>query len=448
VIEQKRGDIAASINLLEGAVDTFRTAGDARRTGDALLWLGTSRIFAGDATEAEDSFGEALDAFRTLGDLRGEAWAVQNLAWVAFSAGRVEAADAHGAASLAIFEDLRDRGGVAWALGLQAYIRFHQGRFVEAEALADRVLDEAEGRDDPWAIGMMLALRGSLRLWTGRSAAAIAPSEQALERFRAMGDWYGQLLALGVLGRSLVSQSRIDEGFRVIDEALAVAGTTTSSAAPVIATVHLVTSAAQAGRPERTAGVDLGFTVEDLDEPEIGFTDCLVGEGLLHLQRGEVARARTQLERLVASLGEGSSGYALSALALARAAAGDVDGARDAAGQVAAQPLTTYSDRTTAATAQALVAARTGDGEAADAYLAEVRATLEPTDERHGRNLLGLAAAAVDRALGRPVAPGAGAEAAAVSPGWATAYRLAAGLGETGAAGSTGDGDQADGSFT
>jgi hypothetical protein len=57
-----------------------------------------------------------------------------------------------------------------------------------------------------------------------------------------------------------------------------------------------------------------------------------------------------------------------------------------------------------------------------------VRRELEATDDRHGRNLLSLSSATVDLALGRPVAPGAGSEAAAVSPGWATAYRLAAGL--------------------
>jgi class 3 adenylate cyclase/tetratricopeptide (TPR) repeat protein len=442
LIEQKRGDIAESIALLEGAVETFRSIGDQRRIGDALLGLGTSHIFAGDAVEAEDAFGEALDAFRTLGDLRGEAWAVQNLAWVAFSAGRIDAADAHGSASLAIFEDLGDRGGVAWALGLQAYIRFHQGRFTEAEVLADRVLDEAEGRDDPWAIGMMLALRGSLRLWTGRSAAALAPAEQARERFAAMGDWYGQLLALGVLGRSLVSQGRIEEGFAVIDEGVAVAGTTTSSAAPVIATVHLVTSAAQAGRPDRVVGVDLGFTVDDLEEPEIGFTDCLVADGLLHLQRGEVAEARDQLERLAVVLADETPSAALAALAMVRAAAGDVAGAMAAADEVRTLPLTTYADLSAAATAKALAAARTGDGHLADAQLAFVRETLESTDERLGRSLLALASATADRALGRPVAPGAGTEAAATCPGWATAYRLVAGLGETDQIG------QDDGSFT
>jgi tetratricopeptide (TPR) repeat protein len=430
-VEQKRGDIARSITLYEEAVATFREDGDLQRVADALLGLGTSHIFAGADEEAGLAFTEALAAFRTLDDRRGEAWAVQNLAWVAFSAGRVDAADAHCEASLATFEELGDRGGMAWALGLQAYVRFHQGRFGEAEALADRVLDEAEGRDDPWAIGMMLALRGSLRLWTGRSGSAIAPTELALERFEAMGDWYGQLLSLGVLGRSLVSQGRIEEGFARIDQAIAVAGTTTSTAAPYIATVHLVTSAAQAGRPDRVGEVDLGDPHHH-DGLDIGFTDCLVGEALLHLQRGDAARSHAVLEPIAARQGAMASGYVRSALALVRAARGDVAGAHEAAESMATSASTTFSDHLTVATALALASARAGDGEAADGHLAAAREILEPTDDRHGRNLLALAAATVDRALGRPVAPGAGVEAAAASPGWATAYRLVAGLGETG----------------
>jgi hypothetical protein len=289
---------------------------------------------------------------------------------------------------------------------------------------------------------MMLTLQGLLRLWTGSSTTAVGPAEQALERFRAMGDWYGQLLATGVLGRSLIAQGRFDEGFAVIDESAAVADATTSSAAPDIAYTHVVTAAAQAGQPERTWRVPVRFTVEDVEEPAIGFTDCLVGQGLLHLQVGEISRGRAVLERVVAAAGVAASGYALSAVALARGADGEVAGALEAAGQLERHSSVTYSDRVTAGLARALVSARVGDASGADAALRDVQAVLEPTDERHGRNLLSLAAATVDRALGRDVAAGAGVEAATASPGWATAFRLVAGLAETGT------GDQVDGSFT
>jgi hypothetical protein len=75
-----------------------------------------------------------------------------------------------------------------------------------------------------------------------------------------------------------------------------------------------------------------------------------------------------------------------------------------------------------------LTAARMGDAEAADAALAEAKSILESSDDRLSRRLLTLASARADEALGRPVAPMAGSEAAADSPGWDVAYTLAAGL--------------------
>lgn len=431
-VEQKRGDLASAVALLNEAVEVFRGAGELRRTAEALLPLGQTHIFAGDDEAASAALGEALGAYRSLGDRRGEAWAVQGLAWVSYSAGRIAEADARCEESIAIFEELGDRGGLSWAVGMHAFVRYHQGRFEEAEALAGRVLDEATQRSDPWAMGMMQSLRSLIRLWTGRVADAVEPAKEALERFRSMNDWFGQLLTLGAIGRALVAQGRIEEGFGYIDEALAVAGSTTSSSAPQIAATHVITSAAHAGRPERAAGIDASFAALH-QAGEVGFTDCVVGDGLVRLQRGDAAGAVRVLEGLVDALGEAASGYALSALAMARAGAGDVTGALAAAdATLATAAPTTFSDRTMAGTAKALAAARAGDPAAADAALALVRRELETTDDRHGRNLLALGAATVDLALGRPVAPGAGAEAAAASPGWATAYRLAAGIRPTG----------------
>ena len=282
------------------------------------------------------------------------------------------------------------------------FVRYHQGRFDEAEALADQMLDHAHERDDPWANAMMLTLRGSLRLWTGRSAQAIEPAEEALAKFRSMGDWYGHLLAIAVVGRALVAQGRIEEGFAHVDEGVAVGGTTTSRLGPDIAAVHVVTSAAQAGRPDRVDGIEL-FTAGDLDLHDMGFSDRAVSDGLVHLQRGDAEAARDLLEALVAGLGERSSSYAFAALALARAAAGDLDAADAAASAVCGTTGATHSDRVMAHTSLGLVSARRGDPAGADASLGDVREILEGTDERLGLGLLGLASATADEALGRPV---------------------------------------------
>jgi hypothetical protein len=330
---------------------------------------------------------------------------------------------------VAIFTELGDRGGLSWAVGMQAFVRFHQGRFEEADELSGGMLDEAEGRGDPWAVGMMHSLQSSLRLWTGRTAEAVEPAQEAVSRFRAMGDWYGQLLGLGILGRALVALGRVDEGFAAIDDCLAVAEATTSPEASHIAITHLITSAAQAGRPDRVEPKMLSrLPATDLPPNEVGFHDGFIAAALLDLQRGQSGEARRRLESIASGLGESTSGFAWSALALARAADGDTRGADDAARTAAGLPTSTFVDRATAATARMLGAARDGDAAGADAALADARAELGPTGDRLGQELLSLAGVIADAALGRPVSPTAGAEVAADSPGWNTAYRLAAGL--------------------
>jgi len=426
-LQQKQGDPAGASVTLHEAVAAFRAAGDVRGAAEALLAAGMSHIFMGEDRVAGELFSEALDAYRSLADRRGEGWALQNLAWVAYAGGRIAEADARCDESIAIFTELGDRGGLSWAIGLQAFVRFHQGRFEEADALSSGLLTEAEERGDPWAIGMMHSLQGSLRLWTGRVQEAIEPAEEAVRRFRAMGDWYGQLLGLGVLGRSLVALGRVDEGFEIVDEAAAVAGATTSPEAPLIALMLRFCSAAQAGRPDRIDMADLTL-VSDHQIGDVGFHDGAIAAALLDLQRGDVDTARERLEEIVAGLGEAASGYAWSALALARAANGDGNGAEAAAGAATGLPTSTFADRVAAATARMLAAARNGDGDAADAALAEAKAELAGTDDRLSRGLLSLAAVRADAALGRPVASGAGREIAADSPGWDTAYTIAAGL--------------------
>ena len=231
-------------------------------------------------------------------------------------------------------------------------------------------------------------------------------------------------MGLGVLARSLVALGRIDEGFANVDEAIAVAEATTSPEAPLIARMLGANAAAQAGRPDRA-----GAGPVDQPASDIGFHDGAISGALLDLQRGEVEKASSELESIVGEFGESANGYAWSALALVRAAAGDTDGADLAARTAATLPTSTFADRVAAATARMLAAARAGDAAAADAALADARAELAQTDDRLGRGLLSLAAIRADLALGRPVAPGAGREVASDAPGWDTAYRLAAGLG-------------------
>ena len=430
-LEQKSGDLEGSISSLEAAIDKFRALGDDQGTADGLRSLGLTLMFEDRNVQAEAAFGDALELYKRSGDRRGEAWALQNLAWLAFSQGRADRADAWLQESAATFSDIGDAGGLGWALGLLAWVRFHQGQYDEAERLAERMLEEARERGDRWAVGMMLVLVGSLRLWTGRTSGALAPTQEAREIFASMDDWYGHGNALGVLARALVAVGRIEEAFEILGELAMISGPAErpDQWGPLIGVV----TAAQVGLPEHAA--HLGIEMADGHEPgQIGFADAVVAFGILQLQRADAEAALSILEPAVHATPALNSN-AMSAYALALAAAGRVDDALARADEVCDAETGTYADRVIASEAKGLALAQRNDAEGSAAAFARARELLEPTEDTVARALLQLAEAAALHSLDAPDAAAVAARAdedlARLGLGetsWRTAFASAAGL--------------------
>lgn len=147
----------------------------------------------------------------------------------------------------------------------------------------------------------------------------------------------------------------------------------------------LVGAAAQVGDPHRVAGRDL--SVPESDIGSLGVLETAVGSGLLLLQTGRVPEALETLEIVVAAgdpvVGEtrDASGFALGALALARASAGDEAGASEAAERALASTRATYLDHLNAELATALTAARTGADDARS-RLDGLRELVDGTDDQ------------------------------------------------------------------
>ncbi len=426
-LAQKRGQLGPSEELLSSAIATFREVGDERCLADALLTMGITKLFAGDDVAAEACFVEARGVFERLGDQRGQAWALQNLAWAAYGSGRIDEADARCLESAEIFRALGDEGGLGWALGMLAYVRYHQGRWEEAEALCDGTLSEAGVRGDPWAMGMMLCLRALLRLWTGRAASALEPAQRATQQFRRIDDWWGLLMSLGALSRTLVSLGRVDEGLAVADEAVGVAASVSYPSADAIAAMNVAAAAAQAGRPDRAAGAGCLPVDDEATPPHLAVSDHFVAQGMLLLQKGDAAAARRHLDEAVANGNGDAGGYLLSALALARLADGDVEGAQSACDAVEDLEGPTYVDRSVARVARALAAARVGDEPGAKAALESAYEVVAGTDDRTAQAVVATAAWQVQRLRGSDVDNEPGGAAASAGPGWRVALALAAG---------------------
>jgi tetratricopeptide (TPR) repeat protein len=426
-LEQKQGDLDSAAATLLDATERFRSVGDRRGEAESMRAYGLTQMFADNAPAATSSFTEALEIFRELGDRRGAAWALQNLAWVSYTGGNAELAERWLEESIAVFTEIGDSGGLGWATGLLAFVRYHQGRYDDAEALAQQMLVEAADRGDRWAEGMMRALLGLLALWTGRSEIAVEHTEKSLAVFRGMRDWYGELLAAGALGRALLSAGRVEEGFNVLHEAMSTASIVPVGAATNMAIGTLTTAAAQAGLPSRAPELPAGVTDDGKD---LGWLDLRIARNMLQLQSGSTDGVRASMEAIVESI-DGPSGYARTALTMARAADHDAEGALAAFRELTSQDSSTYSDRITAMVAAGTAAERTGDHSAADALLRTAQDLVDATEDRLLASVVRLALARVAEHRGDADADDALRRAhlsmsamGVTQPGWDTFFQL------------------------
>ncbi|MBL8777897.1 MAG: AAA family ATPase [Acidimicrobiales bacterium] len=425
-IEWREGDHAAAVVTLDRAIDEFQELGDRQGLAKALRSRGMADLMVGAHDDAPESLQAALAASREVGDVRGEAWALQNLAWIAFVDGDPEEAERRLAEAIAKFEDIRDKGGLSWAYGLMAWIQFRLGDTAAADALVERVLPEARERGDQWGEGMMLILQSVMRLWSGRAREAHEIAAMALANFRRIGDVFGEVQALAPVGRSLIALGRVDEGFAVLEEMLAVHGTTADMRRLGLTVV--AAAATHVGEPHRLPPELLDDDLSLVDASGLSDDERLVALGLCALQRGDVEGALTRLEK--ADGGARSHPYPQSALALALVAADRVDEAVAAAEWVVGSPQATYLDRTQALLAAALGHARRGDRPATLEALAGAQAEVAATDDQLTRALVCLAEAQARTRLGDDAGElSADAERALLrlgvtADGWKTAYSL------------------------
>jgi len=425
-LEQKAGNLPASRLTLADALEAYRAAGDERGVGATLRTIGLTEMFSDDIEASRAAFSEGLATSRRLGDRRGEAWALQHLAWVSYTTGDVVAAEDWANSSLEAFREIGDAGGLGWAMALLAFVRYHQGRFDEAEAMATLLVDEAGQRGDRWAEGMMRNLLGLLALWTGRTHLAVEHGQAALGRFKAMGDWYGLLLAVGVLGRALVACGRVDEGFAVFEDAAATIDKLDIQTARDLVVINLTCAAAQAGTVSRSP---IKPATADFDRAlQLGWTEREVALALLALQSGDAATAHSILERV--AVDEQASGFGGAALVLARAATGDAEGAVAAAQVVGGGERATYSDRVLALLGGALASAHVGVEDRARSMLGAAERLVDKTDDALLGVVVHLAGARVSEHFGADVTDELRRVEAALAamgitePGWDTAFSL------------------------
>ncbi|MFZ4669246.1 MAG: adenylate/guanylate cyclase domain-containing protein [Microthrixaceae bacterium] len=383
------GEVLLAEEEIDAALDLYDGRGDVRGRAEAFRQRGMARLLRGDQRGAEDPIAAALDAFRAIGDRRGEAWSLQNLAWIALSDGRLDVAERTLASSREAFEEVGDAGGLAWADGLLAYLSFLQGDLDRATVLADAVLRASERRGDRYGEGMMHVVRAGIRLWRGQARASSEEAALAVTALSAAGDPVGLEQALSVAGRAEVMAGNVEYGLELLAEAR------TQSAVTSVGFARSVTRSTevQIGRPE-SAVADLDAGVGPPESPvPLDQESAILALALTQMGRTDEALA------IVRSHADSwtDSAFAMSSMVVVLAAAGDVDGAIDAAVRFATLERATHLDQVTADLALALL----DPGESGDPVIDRARSVADATDDQVAHALCGLAAAVRLEASGR-----------------------------------------------
>jgi tetratricopeptide (TPR) repeat protein len=322
---------------------------------------------------------------------------LQHLAWSATTRGDYALADRMLERAAEVFTALDDDGGLSWCAGTEGFVRLLQGRFVQARALARALLPLGQARDDRWGTAACLSIDAFASAELGDIDSALTETTTAYDDFVALGDTWGQSLALTARGAALRGANRHDEA----TEALMRAVDTSADA------LHPVTGALALGVLGYTR-LDVGDSDGARDAAERALAllagmdlepGALVGLRVLLAQalraQGSLADALTLLEEAQTHR-DGSLVFprrqALAHLAGALAESGDTRTALEVASSALAEPAEDVRSRVVALRVLATCLAGCGDRPAAELALRQARALAYATQQQSER-------AATDRAL-------------------------------------------------
>lgn len=443
---------AAADKLLADALDQFRTQGEVREAAESLRLRGLASLRAGEYARADRYINEANGTFAHLGDESGVAWCLQNLAWLSFEQGLIAESGERLTTAIERFSDLGDMVGLATAEGLLAFLRFHSGDRDEAEELARSVHAIAHERGERFTEAMMDLLLGSLSLWSGRAGEAVERARASEQVFREVHSDFGEVQALGLLGRAYAAVGELQRSRAMLAECLQRASDMPGRPLEGFARAVRAGAAVQMGHPEmvkddlaragweRTgAGEPHAGASADVELPHddraavIGQRDLDVSLGLALAQLGRPADALDLLKTVPSQ--DLPSTYLHSCLAIAYAAEGSTIDALEQSRFAMASGTGTYVDVRNALVARALAHARDADRPAMEAAFDQAMLLADATDSRLSQAVVRLAKAIGHEAFETPDAAALRSEAeVAISAlgarpgGWETAFRLAAGL--------------------
>jgi class 3 adenylate cyclase/tetratricopeptide (TPR) repeat protein len=223
-MESNLGRMARSRRELEGALALFRDAGDVGGEGRVLDALAMALFIAGDIGAGIAWAQAALPRLAAAGDRQTEASCRANLGFSLMYAGRRDEAEP-------LIREAADLARAIGARAQEAYIHTATAEVAEpfgdwgaalAELETGLAIARALGHREWIVLG--LATRGRIHRHCGDVAQARALHEEMAAIARELRATLWLADALGELGQDLVAAGALDEGRRLLDDAVARAG--------------------------------------------------------------------------------------------------------------------------------------------------------------------------------------------------------------------------------
>ncbi|MCB9591686.1 MAG: tetratricopeptide repeat protein [Sandaracinaceae bacterium] len=209
-IHRQRGEDVQAVQLLERALQLFRTAADLRGVASSLDDLAQVMRLRGDLDRALAAAQEALEIRRQHADVRGEAVSLMTLGGIEYARGEIEAAQNLFESAREIRESIGDRQGVMQVYNALGVVAFDRGDNERAEACWRAALQEARKVADRHTQTFLLNNLGELLTTAGRAEEAQVLLEEARELAHEMRNRRAMAEVERNLGLNLLKQGHED----------------------------------------------------------------------------------------------------------------------------------------------------------------------------------------------------------------------------------------------
>lgn len=248
-----KGDLAQARARHEEALALSKELGDRSAEAFSLVALGEIQLAQGDPAAAQARYQEALDGFRASGEKGAEAYALYGLGEVALARGDLaEARDRH-EQSLKVRTALGEQGSLADSRLALGAVDLEEGHSHEAESAARGAAAEYHGEEAADQEALALALLARALLAQSRGAEAQEAAKQAVAAASRTDNQGSRLTAALALARVKTAQGEASAARKILDPVLSEAARSGRTLLALEARLLLAETAVAGG--DRAAGV-------------------------------------------------------------------------------------------------------------------------------------------------------------------------------------------------